>query len=49
MTAKHETMHELFKMFLNIDGFGKCSSVSRITRIPAFGSSAVTEGVVLGL
>ena len=26
-------------MFLNLDGFGKCSSVSRIPRLPAFGSS----------
>jgi hypothetical protein len=38
MTAKHETMRELFKMFLNLDGLGKCFSVSRI---PAFGSSEV--------
>ena len=29
----------LYKMFLNFDGFGKCSSVSRIPRIPAFGRS----------
>ena len=32
-------MRELFKMFLNLDVFGKCSSVSRIPRIPALGSS----------
>ena len=30
----------MFKMFLNLDDFSKCSSVSRIPRIPAFGSSA---------
>ena len=36
MTAQHKAMRELFKMFLTIGGFAKCSSVSRI---PAFGSS----------
>jgi hypothetical protein len=46
MSKKHRsindsTMCELFKMFLNVDGFGICSSVSRIPRIPAFGSSDV--------
>jgi hypothetical protein len=30
-------MHKLIKMFLNLDDFGKCSPVSRIPRIPAFG------------
>ena len=29
----------MFKMFLNPQDFSKCSSVSRIPRIPAFGSS----------
>ena len=38
MTAQHEAMPELFKMFINFDGFGKCSSVYRILRIPAFES-----------
>ena len=31
-------------MFLNLDGFGKCSSVSRI---PAFGSSALCSCVMM--
>jgi hypothetical protein len=35
-----KTMHELFRMFLNLEAFGKCSLVSRIPRIPAFGCSA---------
>ena len=43
MTAQHETMRELFKMFLNLDGFEKCSSVSRIPRIPALGNSVQTD------
>ena len=38
-TKGNKTMWEYFKMFLNLDGFGKWSSVSRIPKIPAFGNS----------
>ena len=33
------TLRELFKLFLNLDGCWKCSSVSRIPRLPVFGNS----------
>ena len=49
MTAQKETMHELFKMLPNLNGFGKGSSVSRIPRITAFGSSAIGCGNIFRL
>ena len=38
-TKDVKTMRIIFKMFLNLDGFVKCSEVSKIPRISTFGNS----------